>query len=240
MVEEAKKEKKENDKAKKRREAELEVIRRTRGDVEEAEVDPNDPQEKLVAELEAEASSTSRRSRKEGKKRTKCVIQEVGQDKAVEKPRRSKCVIEEVNAPVAETPQMPESAPDAPESGNSRRTKSRKDREARLKAAMAAVEADRANPEDASTKFNQLSDAEVVSQLEAESRSVPQDEDAEIIVEEVKETKKDGLGGLQGDGSTWGTKLEKISNMDAKLEDGAAATSLSPDMTALLDVEELD
>jgi len=253
MIDRAKKDKKAADKAEARQQREREVADRNKPvtSSEEAE-DQADArtkaQEALVDKLASE--TVSRKSRGEGKRRTKCVISEVAEE--AEATQKTKCNVVEVSELSAEAKAAAGST-----GSNSRRAKSRKDREARLKAAMAAVEAEcgdsapaaeqvsepEQNKQDApTTRFAQLTDDQIEARLNADKEptddDLTKDEDAELIPAEgskVKEASPTLFGTTKYD-EVWA----KATQMEAKLVDDEEVNVVADDMTAMLDVEELD
>merc|ERR1711871_23545 len=246
MIDKAKKDKKAADKAEARRRREREVADRNKSvtsseDADEQEEARTKAQDALVDQLAAE--TVSRKSRGEGKRRTKCVISEVAED--AEATQKTKCNVVEVSELSAEAKAA---------GSKSRRAKSRKDREARLKAAMAAVEAECGDSDpvaeqasepkqDApSTRFAQMTDTQIEARLNADNEAAEDDrnndEDAELIPaqgSQVKEASPKVFGTAKYD-QVWA----KATQMESKLADDEEVNVVADDMTALLDVEELD
>jgi len=268
MVDDAKKERRATDKAAKQKAEEQAVLNQERvaqglppigvqEDHKETETRQRDEaQNALVKKLEADLQAPPpSKSRKDGKRRTKCVIAEVSAE--APKERRSRLVITEVAQLLddSQTTGDPAAAPKG-----SRRAKSRADREARLKAAMASVEG--VKTEGAEPQFHQLSDQEVVDKLTSESETTGKqgkkgrsklvieqvgavDEDAELIVESPSQRKSSPVSDVPLSKVAWGTKrdatvLDKAAMMEPTLEDEEVAVVVADDMTAILDVEELD
>jgi len=271
MVEEGKKERRAREKAETRRQKQQEVIDRSRGEavqedsvVENEEVQRRDMlQEELVNKLEDEMQQ-QKPSKKDGKRRTKCVIREVTGDTAA-KPI-AKTTITEVNetpqdSKIAEQgdtePKQSVSVPNA----TKRRAKSRKDR---LRSAMAAVEAERQSGLSKATvqveaekheesvcmvsRFAQLSNSQIEEKLSGGGNIADkEDDEAELITgsTDTKSNTNNLQAGSDAPTEMWGTKacsdvLAKASEMESELDDMDAACAVADDMTALLDVDELD
>jgi len=246
MVDRAKKDKKAEDKAEARRRREREVMARNENVAVIMESDAHEEaQEALVDKLATEVVSQKRHG--EGKRRTKCVITEVAED--ADATRKTTCNIVEVSE-LSEAEK--EAAAASSKATTSRRAKSRKDREARLKAAMAAVEAERGDSgtgevsgqkqEAPAPRFAQLSNDQIEAKLAADTEEVKQqdenhDEDAELI---TTGNKVNEASPILYNTSKYDEVWAKATEMESQLEDTEAVNVVADDMTALLDVEELD
>jgi len=238
MVEDAKKEKAAKKKEEKAQNKNSTAI--VSGDDEQVQY-REQQQEQLVSQLETE--NASRMSRQEGKRRTKCVIQEVKEDKA---PVSTRTKIEVTEVSGLAGMEAGSVGKDVSNAGQKRKAKSRKDREERLKQAMQAVEAERQAVPSSETdttvsqdatevrapapRFAQLSDEQIEQSM---SEDANKDEDAVIISDDAPATKEQSApaSASSQNQSMWGTKT-------VKEEDTAHVVARG--MEALLDVEELD
>lgn len=255
MIDDAKRERRAQKKAEAEAADDKKVIASTSEDQGTITNEREKAQEELVAKLDKEVPKSSSRKR-QGGKRTKCVITET-EDGAAIQDMRTKCVINEVS--VTEQPQKAawEGSEGAfvsavSQSSKSRKSNHRKDREARLRRAMAAVDAGRSESDTCVTsaaadagevdkaaaqpevRFGHLSSEEIEKQLC----------DDKMISGEAANT---GLEEQCDQAPTlWGTKKydelwEKASEMHSEICDDASVEAVvENDSTVVCDLEDLD
>jgi len=210
MIEQAKKERRQQ---KKKEESRVEETAESTCDEDKSKEVREQQQEHLLNQLEKEMPQPKRMPRREGSRRTKCVIEDVSTNDV--KPARTKCVIKEVSAsdeakeqPVWDLPTENVQT----DVGSQRRAKTRKDREERLRRAMAAVDSEKSSAptQQAWTENSQQQD-------------VPAPRFAKLNDAQVEQE-------LTGDAGSWAKASEHVPDT-AIVED---------DSTAVIDFEELD